>query len=258
MTRMTLSEANELLTKLDHLIFKADTGQIGVTWNEYTSWKKQAQMLMQDLAHAVAAGGTCTYEEAYEVRKNVRESDRFTATLERHCELNPRTAVRPDSLLAAAFRGGVDGKGDPEALRKLMQSYDYLFANGPRPPKDSSRKPSLLKTIVTRKKNRSISYTADQIRTGTAPFTEDTLNAAIAAYFVCQEVIATSNFHESSGVGHKNDVQKATDDARAIFSWISAAEQFYGAERFEPFRAKMQLLVENHREFVQGLRAMQR
>lgn len=56
-TQMTLGEADKLISKLDDLIFEADTGQAKVTWDEYSSWKNQAETLMEALAKDIASRG---------------------------------------------------------------------------------------------------------------------------------------------------------------------------------------------------------
>jgi hypothetical protein len=47
---MTTHEAHERILELDHLIFKADTGQVKVTWERYIYLKTEVQVLMDALA----------------------------------------------------------------------------------------------------------------------------------------------------------------------------------------------------------------
>src|SRR4051812_15220408 len=103
---MTTHEAHERILELDDLIFKADTGQASVTWEQYVSLKTEAQALMDALAKSVATYGKCTYEDAYGDRERLRRLNRLSALMQRHCELNPKDAKKEDPLLIKAIHSG--------------------------------------------------------------------------------------------------------------------------------------------------------
>jgi len=147
---MTVKEADDRITELDDLIFKADTGQISVTWQQYLSLKSEVQILMDVLAKSLASTGKHTYEEAYAAREHVRAMNLLPAILQRHCELNPETAQKEDPLLIKAFHSGPNGDDiDNEAYEKFLLQFSYLFANAPQPPVE--KKPNLIQRLLGRK-----------------------------------------------------------------------------------------------------------
>jgi len=146
---MTVQEAHERILELDDLIFKAETGQINVTWDHYVSLKTEADTLMDVLARTIASRGEQSYEEAYKARDRVRDLNRIAATMQRHVDLNPETANKEDPLMIAAFHGGADGDSiDPEALKRFAESFDYLFANAPKPPAEATESRNLIQRIL--------------------------------------------------------------------------------------------------------------
>jgi hypothetical protein len=147
---MTIDQANERISALDDLIFKADTSQISVTWDEYVVMKIEVEALMEQLAKTMAAPEH-TYEEMYAMRQRIRTLDRLSAIMHRHCDLNPEDAKNTyDPLLNKALHSGLNGDEiDNEAFARFMHQFDYLFANCPQPP--AEKKPSFMRRLLGRK-----------------------------------------------------------------------------------------------------------
>lgn len=53
--KMTVHEAHERILELDDMIFKVDTGQVRVTWEQRNCLKIEVQALMDALAKSIAA-----------------------------------------------------------------------------------------------------------------------------------------------------------------------------------------------------------
>lgn len=150
---MTPHEAHERILELDDLIFKADTGQVKVTWEEYSCLKVEVQALMDALAKSIATYGKCTYEEAYAERERLRSVNLLSAIMQRHCELNPEDAQRKeDPLLIKALHSGPNGDEiDYDAIEKFMLQFSYLLENAPKPPVEPAKKPSLMQRLLRTK-----------------------------------------------------------------------------------------------------------
>jgi hypothetical protein len=132
---MTLGEIHELIIKLDDLVFKAETGQHSVSWDEYQDLKNKADKLVNALARGISEAKGCTFEEAYAQREELRSMARLEAMISRHLELNPESSSKKEPLLIAAFQNR-----DNEAFKKYLEQFDYLFDNAPRPPAEPTRK----------------------------------------------------------------------------------------------------------------------
>jgi uncharacterized protein YdcH (DUF465 family) len=133
--KMTLGQANERITELDDLIFKVETGQVPMSWEEYQSLKIEVEALMDVLAQNLSSHTGHTYEQAYEPRQNVRMLEKMGAIMKRHIELHPEDRNKNDPLIIAALHGGKDGRGiDFKAFDQLSKRFDYIFENRPRPP----------------------------------------------------------------------------------------------------------------------------
>lgn len=138
--KMTLGEANERITELDDLIFRAETGQAPMSWREYQSLKIEVEALMDVLARNLSAQTGCSYDQAYEPRQNVRTLEKMAAIVMRHLELHPEDRNMQDPLILAALHGGKDGSGvDATLLEQLLTRFKSLFEDGPKPPARSSR-----------------------------------------------------------------------------------------------------------------------
>jgi hypothetical protein len=149
---MTTHEAHERILELDDMIFKADTGQIRVTWEQYTCLKIETQALMDALAKSIATYGKCTYEEAFAERERLRSVNLLSAIMQLHCELNPEDAKRDDPLLVKALHSGPNGDEiDYEAFERFMVQFSYLLENAPKPPVEPAKKPSLMQRLLGRK-----------------------------------------------------------------------------------------------------------
>ena len=132
---MTLGEIHALIIKLDDRVFKAETGQLPVSWDEYQDLKSRADRLVNVLARGISEARGCTFEEAHAQREELRSMARLEAMISRHLELNPESSDEKEPLLIAAFQNR-----DNEAFKKYLEKFDYLFDNAPRPPAEPSRK----------------------------------------------------------------------------------------------------------------------
>jgi hypothetical protein len=140
MAEYTYSQLHEKITEIDALIFRADTGQISLTWEQYTSLKEDAETLMKLLAEGIAESGGHTYAEAYAARQKVRDLDLIAATTKLHRELHPEANPENDAIVAAAFDESSSKESRDEAFGKFLAIFEYLFVNAPRPPVEAPRK----------------------------------------------------------------------------------------------------------------------
>jgi hypothetical protein len=145
MEMMTLGEIDERITELDALIFRAETGQVAMSWQELEAHVVEADVLMNVLAENIAEKTGCTYEEANGPREKLRIVTRMKTVLGRHIELHPEELDRVDPEIQEAF-----ATGDVEIFKRIMDRYKYLFVNCPRPPTTH-----MLKTILSRWFKRS-------------------------------------------------------------------------------------------------------
>jgi hypothetical protein len=128
----TLAEISEKITEVDSLIFRADTGQISLTWEQYKSLHEDGETLMNMLAESLAHYNGKTTAEMYEERGKVRRMNRLAATAARHLELHPEPNPAEDAIFAAAFN---DKTKTPEQVSKEISAiYAYLFVNQPVEP----------------------------------------------------------------------------------------------------------------------------
>lgn len=134
---MLPNEIHEEITRLDDLIFKVETGQVEMSWDKYQELKSLAEELTATLAQMVAAPSGRTVEEAYEAREQVRNLDRISAMAARHLELHPEDANKENPLLIEAFRG--EDEASKKAYSEFIATFDYMFANAPKPPEKQKR-----------------------------------------------------------------------------------------------------------------------
>lgn len=146
---MTVSEVQERITEIDEIVFKVETGQIPMSWNEYKALEKEADELMVILAQNIAPHKGCTYEEAYEARQKVRHLSRIEATVNRHLELHPEAAKKEDPDLIKAFSGGSDTQNIDEASARWAASFEYMFENAPRDPNEKPSGGGFLRRLFT-------------------------------------------------------------------------------------------------------------
>jgi len=147
MTEYTVGWLDAKITEVDALIFKADTAQISLTWEQYKALKDDAEMMMNLLAENVAQSSGRPIEEMYEARALVRRMNYFTATTARHLELYPNPNPKQDEMIRSAFH---DSKSDEETTRKLIQFYGYMFANAPRDPNSAAPQKGFFRRLFSR------------------------------------------------------------------------------------------------------------
>jgi hypothetical protein len=134
--RMTLDEANEELLRLDELLFKAETGQIKMSWDEYRSLQESADALMVAYARGLSESTGRSYEAMYELRMSKRAIDKEMATSKLHLKLHPNFIPTPEQheLLKRAYASEIPSEEATLALEQFnRQVYGYLFVNAPRP-----------------------------------------------------------------------------------------------------------------------------
>jgi hypothetical protein len=145
MSGTTYEEINERISEIDSLIFRADTGQISLAWEQYASLHEDGETLMKILAEGLALQNGSAMEEMYRERDKVRRMNRLVATAERDLELHPEPNPREDAIIKAACN---DKTKTPEQVTREIESvYAYMFANKPVAP--ANRK-SLLQRIFRR------------------------------------------------------------------------------------------------------------
>lgn len=137
---MTVGEVHERITELDALIFKVETGQVSMTWEEYRTLQVEAESLMEVWAQNVSSAKVSTFEKAFELRQKMRTLDRLTAITERHLELHPEDIGKENQNLIATFQSGEDGNQVAlEAFKRYVNEFNYLFENCPKPPEEKTR-----------------------------------------------------------------------------------------------------------------------
>jgi hypothetical protein len=137
---MTLDEASERITELDTLIFKVETGQVPMSWEEYRTLQVEVEALMEGLAKNLSSLKGCSYEEAYEPRQKIRIFSRMGAMANRHLQLHPEACDKEDPLLIAAFHSGDDGNEiNYEAFERFFEQFSYIFENCPKPPPEKPK-----------------------------------------------------------------------------------------------------------------------
>jgi hypothetical protein len=135
----TLGEISEKISEIDSLIFRADTGQITITWEQYKSLHEDVETLMNMLAQSLAQRNGSSAAAMYEERDKVRRSMRLAATVERYCELHPG----PDPAVDAIFRVALKDES-ASAQEKLADLMMPMFANKPVPPATADTKRGFL------------------------------------------------------------------------------------------------------------------
>jgi hypothetical protein len=137
-TPMTINEANELLEKLDDLIFKAETGQLQTSWDDYCALRDKAKELSVGLAQAVSKASGKSYEEFYKLQEERRAFRKLTAMQDLHRQRKPDFVPSPEEhdLLKKFYDD--EGRTGEERGQLMVQFntkvYGYLFENAPRPP----------------------------------------------------------------------------------------------------------------------------
>ena len=141
----TLGEISEKISEMDSLIFRADTGQVTINWEQYKSLHEDVETLMNMLAQSLAHHNGSSAAAMYEERAKVRRSVRFAASLERFTELHPG----PDPTVDAIFRGAFKDQS-ADAQEQLADLIAPMFANKPVPPVPSDVKKGFLRRMFGR------------------------------------------------------------------------------------------------------------
>jgi hypothetical protein len=152
----TLREISDKIGEVDSLIFKADTGQITLTWDQYKSLHKDGEALMKMLAESLAHFNGSTAAAMYEERDKVRRSSRFAATVARYAELHPEDDPELNAIFKAAF--GDDDRAAKIAQDQLAELWASMFVNKPVEPLPTTQPPTrtgLYQRIFRRSKGNS-------------------------------------------------------------------------------------------------------
>ena len=136
---MGFDEVDERIRQIDDEVFKAETGQLLMSWDEYECRKVEAETLMKVLAESLASLNLCSAKDAYEKRQRIRSLDRIVKALELHCRIHPEAAKQDDPLLIAMDNAEVGTSEHNEAIERFAAEFDYLFKNAPKPPKRTVR-----------------------------------------------------------------------------------------------------------------------
>jgi hypothetical protein len=140
---MTVGEANELLLELDDLLFKAETGQIEMSWAVYRAHQTTAEELVVVVAQALSRDSGKPYEEMYNLHNKIKSLKRVQATANLHQKLHPDLPLTPEEgNFLARF---LDESATEEEAKQMFTQfntkvYGYLFANAPRPPEIAEAK----------------------------------------------------------------------------------------------------------------------
>jgi hypothetical protein len=149
MAEYTFGQLDEKITEIDSLIFRAGTGQISLTLEQYKSLKEDAETLMNLIAKGIAESGGHTFAEAHAARQKVRDLDLIAETAKLHCELHPESNPPNDAIVKAAFDESSSQEARDEAYGKFLAMFKYIFVNAPRPPAEAPRK-GFLRTLFRR------------------------------------------------------------------------------------------------------------
>ena len=136
---MTLGELSEGLEKLDAMIFKAETGQAEISWDEYSKLRNPAEELRKELANQVSAASGESYEEFYKLSIQRRDIHRLNALYSLHSQLHPDFILSPEqhNLLKKSLGGErTDAEGEQALAEYIRQVFGYLLDKGPRPPQE--------------------------------------------------------------------------------------------------------------------------
>ena len=128
----TLGEISAKISEIDDLIFRADTGQITLTWAQYKSLHEDGETLMNMLAESLAHYKGTTAAEMYEERDKVRRANRFAATATRYNELHPEEDPEVDAIFKAMSSDDVEVA--KTAQHQVAELWATMFVNMPVEP----------------------------------------------------------------------------------------------------------------------------
>jgi hypothetical protein len=137
---MTLGELSEGLEKLDAMLFKAETGQAEISWDEYSKLRNSTEELRKEFARQVSTASGKSYEEFYKLSIQRRDIHRLKALYSLHSQLHPDFTLSPEQhdLLKKSFDGeSTDAEGEQALADYIRQVFGYLLDKGPRPPQEA-------------------------------------------------------------------------------------------------------------------------
>jgi hypothetical protein len=125
------------LVVLRERLFRVETGQKRVTWEQYQALKTKTEELEAFWLRFWEGINGNTHEKEVELHNRTHTLDQMEAMLKRHLELHP--GDQEMELFAAAMSSAKRNNRtiDRELFDRFMQKLIYLFADCPQPPQPS-------------------------------------------------------------------------------------------------------------------------